>query len=224
MFLASGYRELPPQGALLLYISADGSFPVEPMPEDTGYDLGGVLMAPLREVEPEKKTGKQHCCLFPGDLFPYTRRPTFLILDSDNSLAFSSIPHYFDMPLVVLMSPQVRRTMPHPPPQDVPPTFQDHAHKGGLFTLFLHSPLSGSLPGPHHLPSLLLRHEHRGRAAAPVGQVPRLHPPLHHGGRSAARALPRRRSVLGAGDTDLTPSRPLVPQFPGGRLPTLDAL
>jgi len=131
VFLASGYRELPPQGALLLYISADGSFPVEPMPEDTGYDLGGVLMAPLREVEPDKKTGKQHCCLFPGDLFPYTRRPTFLILDSDNSLAFSSIPHYFDMPLVVLMSPQ-----------DVPPTFQDHAHKGSLFTLFLHSPLS----------------------------------------------------------------------------------
>lgn len=146
VFLASGYRELPPQGALLLYISADGSFPVEPMPEDTGYDLGGVLMAPLREVEPDKKTGKQHCCLFPGDLFPYTRRPTFLILDSDNSLAFSSIPHYFDMPLVVLMSPQVRRPMSHRSPQDVPPTFQDHAHKGSLFTLFLHSPLSGSLP------------------------------------------------------------------------------
>jgi len=135
VFLASGYKELPPNGALLLYISADGSFPVRPQPEDTGYDMGGVLMNPKRDVEPvnNKNSGqfKEHCCLFPGDLFPFTRRPTFLVIDSDNSLAFSSIPHYFDMPLVVLMSPQ-----------DVPPTFQDHAHKGSLFTLFLHSPLS----------------------------------------------------------------------------------
>ena len=35
------------------------------------------------------------------------------------------------MPLVVLMSPQ-----------DLPSPFQDQAHKGSLFTLFLHSPLS----------------------------------------------------------------------------------
>lgn len=135
VFLASGYKELPPNGALLLYISADGSFPVRPQPEDTGYDLGGVLMNPKRDVEPQdnKRSGqfKEHCCLFPGDLFPFTRRPTFMVVDSDNSLAFASIPHYFDMPLVVLISPQ-----------DVPPTFQDHAHKGSLFTLFLHSPLS----------------------------------------------------------------------------------
>ena len=37
----------------------------------------------------------------------FTLRPTFLVLDSDNSLAFATLPHYFDMPLVVLMSPQV---------------------------------------------------------------------------------------------------------------------
>jgi len=135
VFLASGYKELPPNGALLLYISADGSFPVRPQPEDTGYDLGGVLLQPKQDVEPpnNKNAGhvKEHSCLYPGDLFPFTRRPTFLVVDSDNSLAFTSIPHYFDMPLVVLMSPQ-----------DVPPTFQDHAHRGSLFTLFLHSPLS----------------------------------------------------------------------------------
>lgn len=135
VFLASGYKELPPNGALLLYISADGSFPNRPRPEDTGYDMGGVLMSPKRDVEPSSKNSgqfKEHCCLFPGDLFPFTRRPTFLIVDSDNALAFSSIPHYFDMPLVVLMSPQ-----------DTPPMFLEHAtHKGSLFTLFLHSPLA----------------------------------------------------------------------------------
>jgi len=105
---------------LLLYISADGLFPIRPQPEDMGYDLGGVLMAPKRDVEPQlpasqKTSGqvKEHCCLYPGDLFPYTRRPTLLIVDSDNSLAFCSMPHYFDMPCVVLCSPQ-----------NVPATFQ----------------------------------------------------------------------------------------------------
>ena len=110
VFLASGYKELPPNGALLLYLSADGSFPVRPQPEDLGYDLGGLLLQPRDDVEPVVKSGsghvKEHCCLYPGDLFPFTRRPTLLVVDSDNSFAFSSIPHYFDMPLVVLMSPQ----------------------------------------------------------------------------------------------------------------------
>ena len=138
VFLASSYKELPGGGALLLYISADGSFPAStrPRPDDTGYDLGGVLMSPKRDVEPisGKNSGgfKEHCCLYPGDLFPFTRRPTFLVVDSDNSLAFSSLPHYFDMPLVVLMSPQ-----------DTPPALREHAtHRGSLFTLFLHSPLA----------------------------------------------------------------------------------
>ena len=112
-------EELPPNGVLLLYISADGLFPIRPQPEDTGYDLGGVLMAPKRDVEPQLQNNKssehvkEHCCLYPGDLFPYTRRPTLLIIDSDNSLAFCSMPHYFDMPCVVLCSPQ-----------NVPATFQ----------------------------------------------------------------------------------------------------
>ena len=60
VFLASGYKELPPNGALLLYISADGSFPSRPQPEDTGYDLGGVLLQPKQDVEPpsNSKTSK----------------------------------------------------------------------------------------------------------------------------------------------------------------------
>ena len=118
-YFALGYRELPPNGALLLYLSADGSFPVRPQPEDVGYDLGGILLQPREDVEPVASKGsssvhvKEHCCLYPGDLFPFTRRPTFIVVDSDNSGSFSSIPHYFDMPMVVLMSPQ-----------DVPATFQ----------------------------------------------------------------------------------------------------
>ena len=53
------------------------------------------------------------CSLYPGDLYAFTRRPTFLIVDSDNSSAFSAVPQHFEQPLVVLMSPT-----------DVPSTFR----------------------------------------------------------------------------------------------------
>ena len=53
--------------------------------------------------------------LYPGDLYAFTRRPTFVIVDSDNSSSFGSFgPNTsFEQPLVVLMSPQ-----------DVPSTFR----------------------------------------------------------------------------------------------------
>ncbi len=56
---------------------------------------------------------KEPHCLYPGDLYPYTRRPLFIIIDSDNSFVFAHIPKYFGQPLVILMSPQ-----------DVPQNFQ----------------------------------------------------------------------------------------------------
>lgn len=135
-----------------------------------GYDLGGVLTSAKRDNE-HKKSKETHC-LYPGDLYPFTRRPLFVIVDSDNSFVFQHIPRYFGQPLVTLMSPQ-----------DTPPAFQgrkrfififfaflcfffvllygwlkedlinwwycdidviflDQQHNGSLFTLFLHSPLT----------------------------------------------------------------------------------
>ena len=44
--------------------------------------------------------------LYPGDLIPFVRKPLFLIVDSDNSWVFQSVPQLFGQPLVVLMSPQ----------------------------------------------------------------------------------------------------------------------
>lgn len=80
------------------------SFPV-------GYDLGGVLTSSKRDTEHKKQ--KEAHCLYPGDLYPFTRRPLFVIVDSDNSFVFQHIPRYFGQPLVTLMSPQ-----------DTPPAFQ----------------------------------------------------------------------------------------------------
>ena len=44
--------------------------------------------------------------LHPGDLYPYTRKPLFLIVDSDNSSAFQHFPNLFGQPVVCLLSPE----------------------------------------------------------------------------------------------------------------------
>ncbi|KAJ6598489.1 Protein SCAI, partial [Pseudolycoriella hygida] len=137
VFLASGFKELPPAGALLLYVSADGCFSTTQHPEDYGYELGGLATSVKRDtLEDEipnrgKSAFKEPHCLYPGDLYPFTRRPMFIIIDSDNSFVFQHIPRYFGQPLVILMSPQ-----------DMPDAFQDMQQHGSLFTLFLHSPLT----------------------------------------------------------------------------------
>lgn len=98
-----------------------------------GYDLGGVLTSTRRDDEHGKRPtgGKEPHCLYPGDLYPFTRKPLFVVVDSDNSYVFQQIPRYFGQPLMVLMSPQ-----------DTPPTLRDLRHGGSLFTLFLHAPLA----------------------------------------------------------------------------------
>ncbi|XP_026462749.1 protein SCAI-like [Ctenocephalides felis] len=140
LFLAAGSRELPQGGALLLYLSADACFGAS-----IGYESGGVVTSTKRDTPPPSHHhrapphchtddvmghGKDPHCLYPGDLYPFTRRPMFLVVDSDNSFAFQNIPRYFGQPLVALLSPQ-----------DIPPAFQDLQRDGSLFTLFLHSPL-----------------------------------------------------------------------------------
>ncbi|XP_064616454.1 protein SCAI-like isoform X2 [Liolophura sinensis] len=135
-FLASGFKELPPNGAMLLYISADGCHGNAKHTDDAAYDLGGVVTNSRRDLEfnnKGKRPGslKEHHCLHPGDLYPYTRKPLFLIIDSDNSSSFQNFPNLFGQPVVCLLSPE-----------QTPTTLQDQHQKGNLFTLFLHSPLT----------------------------------------------------------------------------------
>ena len=52
-------------------------------------------------------------CFYPGDLYAFTRKPLFIVVDSENSSVFGNMPHFFGQPLVVLMSPQ-----------DIPAQFQ----------------------------------------------------------------------------------------------------
>lgn len=134
MFLATGFKELPANGALLMYISADGCCPQSKSGNDLSYDLGGVVTSCRREIEVCHKGSvnvKEIHCLYPGDLHPFMRKPLFLIVDSDNSFAFQHVHQYFGQPFVVLMSPQ-----------DVPERFRGYHRNGNIFTLFLHSPLT----------------------------------------------------------------------------------
>jgi hypothetical protein len=43
--------------------------------------------------------------IFPGDIYPFLRKPLFLIIDSNNSIAFQNIPNLFGQPFVSLLSP-----------------------------------------------------------------------------------------------------------------------
>ncbi|MCL4127006.1 UNVERIFIED_CONTAM: hypothetical protein GTU68_047934, partial [Idotea baltica] len=136
VFLASGFKELPANGAMLLYLSADGAFTSAKHPQDPGFDYGGVVTNSKRDSDHGTNKRVTHLkdihCFYPGDLYSFTRKPLFIVVDSDNSCVFANMPHYFGQPLVVLMSPQ-----------ETPTQFHDQHHRGNLFTLFLHCPLMG---------------------------------------------------------------------------------
>ena len=42
--------------------------------------------------------------LHPGDIIPFTRKPLFLIIESENSHVFQDITSPFGVPLVIFMS------------------------------------------------------------------------------------------------------------------------
>lgn len=64
-----------------------------------GYELGGLSTSVKRDGMDSgiacrgKGNGyKEPHCLYPGDLYPFTRRPLFIIIDSDNSFVFQHVP------------------------------------------------------------------------------------------------------------------------------------
>ncbi len=76
---------------------------------------------------------KEAHCVYPGDLYPFLRKPMMLIVDSSKSTAFQDIPNMFGQPFVGFFSPTM---LPH--------GFQDKQDtSGSLFTLFLTNPLYG---------------------------------------------------------------------------------
>ncbi|XP_056601565.1 protein SCAI [Triplophysa dalaica] len=141
-FLSASFKELPANSVLLVYLSATGVFPAGRSDcEATGpYDFGGVLTNTNRDVvngemvQKRNQAQKEMHCLHPGDLYPFTRKPLFVIVDSSNSTAYKNFSNLFGQPLVCLLSPTV-----------YPKSMQDQTQRGSLFTLFLYNPLMGFL-------------------------------------------------------------------------------
>ncbi|EDV24055.1 uncharacterized protein TRIADDRAFT_26147 [Trichoplax adhaerens] len=137
-FLSSTFKELPSNSIALIYISADGSPKVNLSERDGYYDAGGVstLNKNNSTNSPSKTRASQvrdSNCLHPEDLIPFSRKPMFIIIESDNGIAFSNFPQLFGQPLVCLMSPVT-----------IPATFSEKSHLyGNFFTMFLHCPLMG---------------------------------------------------------------------------------
>lgn len=127
---------LPANSVLLVYLSATGVFPTGSSDYEGPYDFGGVLTNTNRDVvngetvQKRNQAQKEMHCLHPGDLFPFTRKPLFVIVDSSNSAAYKHFTNQFGQPLVCLLSPAV-----------YPKSVQDQSQRGSLFTLFLYSPL-----------------------------------------------------------------------------------
>lgn len=135
-FMSASFKELPANSALLVYLSATGVFPTGNSDYEGPYDFGGVLTNTNRDVvngetlQKKSQAQKEMHCLHPGDLFPFTRKPLFVIVDSSNSSAYKHFTNLFGQPLVCLLSPTV-----------YPKSVQDQCQRGSLFTLFLYSPL-----------------------------------------------------------------------------------
>ncbi|KAJ3338096.1 hypothetical protein HDU91_001316, partial [Kappamyces sp. JEL0680] len=68
--------------------------------------------------------------LHPQDLVPFSRKPMFVIVDSNNSTAFNNFTKVFNQPFACFMSPV-----------EYPSSIKDITQIGNLFTLFLHCPI-----------------------------------------------------------------------------------
>ncbi|CAG7833839.1 unnamed protein product, partial [Allacma fusca] len=133
-YLTCSWKDVQvPHGVLLVYLSCDEvKFPIDIQRHVQGYDSGGVVAGKKNEVSFNDRFSIEMQCLYPGDLTVYTRKPLFVIVDSDNSTIFQELLSPFGCPLVVLMSPEQT------------PTYLQELHplRGSLYTLFLHCPLA----------------------------------------------------------------------------------
>nr|XP_028570250.1 protein SCAI isoform X2 [Podarcis muralis] len=139
-FLAASFKELPANSVLLIYLSATGVFPSGRSDSEGPYDFGGVLTNSNRDIingdgiHKRNQSYKEMHCLHPGDLYPFTRKPLFIIVDSSNSVAYKNFTNLFGQPLVCLLSPTA-----------YPKALQDQSQRGSLFTFFLNNPLMAFL-------------------------------------------------------------------------------
>ncbi|KAJ2707195.1 hypothetical protein H4R19_004932 [Coemansia spiralis] len=128
-YLASAFWEIGDQGCVLLYLSSDGTRAAD----DDGTSAaqhgftGGVSTARRSSAEAgqDRAIGQLVNTVHPADLVPFTRKPFFLIVESESSAAYRSMPNLFNQPLLCLLSPT---------------EYPAQVGVDSIYTLFLHSP------------------------------------------------------------------------------------
>lgn len=140
--LATLCEELPPDGVLLVYISASGSI---------GHNAENIMLnLECSSMQPEATstpTGGLHIgargdvglnCIYPCDFIPFTRRPLFLIIDSSMSESFKAITgKEKGERIAMLLSPSS--------PSPTPGLDSISQPSGSIFTSFLTAPLQAFL-------------------------------------------------------------------------------
>ncbi|CAA0820702.1 Protein of unknown function (DUF3550/UPF0682 [Striga hermonthica] len=156
-------EELPPDGILLIYVSASGNssrassspsragssvytenivrgFQFHSSTNDSSsvncysdsVDRAGDT-ADCLHLGPRGHGGSTNC-IYPSDLLPFTRRPLFVIIDSENSKAFKVLSgSEKGEPVAVLLSPATSLLLPA--------VESSRQSNGSLFTSFLTAPL-----------------------------------------------------------------------------------
>ncbi|KAL3624563.1 hypothetical protein CASFOL_031231 [Castilleja foliolosa] len=156
-------EELPSDGILLIYVSASGnSTHATSSPSRAGSSMGYTenivrgfqfhsINSESSSVNPVNDTSNRSgdtadClhigprghggvnCIYPSDLLPFTRRPLFVIIDSENSKAFKAMSGAEKgEPVAILLSPAT--SLP------LPAVESSRQSNGSLFTSFLTAPL-----------------------------------------------------------------------------------
>ncbi|KAG2178373.1 hypothetical protein INT44_001525 [Umbelopsis vinacea] len=147
VYISTAFKDISDTSAMFIYLSADGMSKREDTTNPAAVTEGEKAMKHLGYsagiTTSQRKTNDKGVVdgvnstgvaggLYPGDLIPFTRKPMFLIVDSNNSLAFKDMVNVFDQPFMAILSPI-----------EYPSSVQDKSEIGSLFTLFLHAPLLG---------------------------------------------------------------------------------
>ncbi|KAI3693864.1 hypothetical protein L1987_76819 [Smallanthus sonchifolius] len=143
--LATVCEELPPDGVLLLYLSAPEYNVINKQPDTahsdavspemnimncSGYHSGGINLG-------AKGNGGLNL-IYPCDLLPFMRRPLFLVIDSGNSKTFKALNTAVKgEPVAMLLSPSCS--------SPIHGAIDPHQPSGSQFTSFLTAPLQAFL-------------------------------------------------------------------------------
>lgn len=167
LFLASGFKELPQNGVLLLYLSADGSFGhMTADGDEAGYDLGGVATNsssssnannsnnPVNSSQQMRSTtSRDHRYNYQSSAATSLRMSQSMHFKQLNCLHPGDLYSFTRRPMVLIVDSNNSYAFQHMPrhfgmpllvlmsPTEYPTPFNDNT-KGSLFTLFLHCPLT----------------------------------------------------------------------------------